>query len=134
MERPKFVSIFSQKSEFCEVTDEKPVDSFIPGQALDLKELVSRFERGQRLNVHNNFAPGSNFYQASDEQAAADLQNETFDDCPPIGVYDVADVEQLKREHEVHKREFISRKKKEAESKQAEPAKAPQDPAPKDPD
>lgn len=126
MNRPNFEPIFTDKSDYCEVSDPQPVESFIPNQALDLKELVSRFERGQRLNVHNNFAPGSNFENISDEEAMRQIQNETFDDCPPTGVYDIADVQQLKEEHEIHKREFASKMKKKRETKQEKPGESQQ--------
>ena len=59
--KPLFESPFADKSEYCEKLSDKPVQTFIPHQAITLKELVTRFEHGQRLNVHQNFAPGSNF-------------------------------------------------------------------------
>ena len=61
MERPNFQPIFSSQNDFCEVTEDKPVSTFIPNQAMKISELMARFERGQRLGVHCNFTPESEF-------------------------------------------------------------------------
>lgn len=118
MNRPNFEPIFSEKREFCEKCSDVPVKTFIPHQAMDLKELVSRFEHGQRLNVHENFRPMSNFTQDS-------IYEESFDDAPPSDVHDIVDVERYYQAHQVHKSEY---KAKKAKSKQAPPKEeAPQD-------
>lgn len=138
MERPKFKRILTQKSDFCEISSEKPVETFVPHQAISIAELVSRFERGQRLNVHSNFAPGSNFENISDEEAMSRIKNESMetDDFPPTDVYDVADVERHYSEHQVHKSEFKERQRKKREEaqqekrKQSQQADEPTPPAP----
>lgn len=118
MNRPNFQPIFSSENEFCEVLDPKPVSNFVPNQSLSLRDLVYRFEHGQRLNVHENFAPMSNFTR--DE-----VYQETFDEAPPIDVNDVVDVHNYYNEHENHKREFNNRQKEKQQSaKQASAKKA----------
>lgn len=97
-------------SRICERTSPQPVKSFVAGQAIDLKTLIQRFERGQRLNVHENFRPMSNFTEGS-------LYVEDFDDAPPDNIHDVVDVEEHYREHQEHKKDFAKRKK---EAKQGE--------------
>lgn len=113
MERPKIFPLFTQKSEFCEKSSKKPVETFIPNQSYTLSELVSRFEKGQRLPCHLNFQPGDNMTKDQ-------LYEETFEDAPPTDVHDIVDVEQHYREHQVHKSEF-NKKKKEKQAKQATP-------------
>lgn len=122
MKRPKFEPIFEKKSDFCEVSSEKPVSSFISGQAISISELIKRFERGQRLGVHCNFRPGENFENISDEQVALQMRAEDMDsdDFPPVGVHDITDVEEHYKIHQAHKADFSARrKKKEDEAKQA---------------
>lgn len=113
MIQKNLIPIFTQKSEFCEVSSPDPVETFVPGQAISLSELVTRFERGQRLNVHNN---PMNIMYRSDEEAAAN--SETFDDAAPDDVHDIVDVHEYYRAHESHKKEFTE-KQKAKKSKQA---------------
>lgn len=125
MKRPNFEQIFSSPDEFLERTDPKPIKSFVPNQAMKLSELMSRFERGQRLNVHTNFKPMSNFTDGK-------VYEETFDEVPPI-CHDVVDVQEYYEAHKAHKAAFQQRQKEKA--KQAkQPKQAPQaDPTPPDP-
>lgn len=129
MERPNFEPIFTKKSDFCEKTNKKPIKEFIPHQAISLKELVSRFERGQRLNVHMNFRPGSNLEDITDEEALERIKREDMesDDFPPTGIYDITDVEAAKREHDIHKSDFKARQQKKREQSQQAPKEAKQD-------
>lgn len=98
---------------FCERSVGTPIDTFVPNQAIQLSELVARFERGQRLNVHTNFDPGSNFESITDEEAFNRLRQEDMDadDFPPTGVYDVADVQRHYEDLQEHKRDFKRRMK-----------------------
>ena len=113
MERPNFEPIFTKKSEFCEKSSKTPVKEFIPHQSTPLRELVARFERGQRLNVHSNFAAGSNFETLSPEEAMQRIKSESLetDDFPPTDVHDVVDVQQHYEALLVHKREFAEKMK-----------------------
>ena len=111
MEIPKVNQIFTKKSDFCEKVSSKPVESYIPNQAIKLSELVSRFEHGQRLNVHQNFRVEDQFTNDS-------IYAESFDDAPPDDVHDVVDVHAYYLEHQKHKAEYSARKKKEKEESQ----------------
>lgn len=131
MNRPNFIPIFTEKSDFCEESVSKPVETFIPKQAISISELVQRFERGQRLNVHANFAPGSNFDNIDDDTALARIKSENIDsdDFPPTNVYDIADVEAHYLAHQEHKQEFSTRLRKKAEdSKQVKPKQTSEEP------
>lgn len=108
-------------SQICERTNPNPIDTFVPHQALDLKTLIQRFERGQRLNVHQNFTPMSNMTSDS-------LYVEDFEEAPPDNVHDIVDVESHYRAHQEHKADYNRRKK---ESKRVEDA--PKDDTKQDP-
>lgn len=126
MERPNFVPILAKK-DYIERTNSKPIETFIPNQAMNLKELVQRFERGQRLNVHENFRPGSNFTQDK-------IYQEDFEDAPPDGVYDVTDVHDYYENHRAHKADFEQRRKdKKKKEKEVTTPTPPPDPTPLDP-
>lgn len=125
MNRPNFEPIFTQKSDFCEKSSPKPVETFVPHQAMSLSELISRFERGQRLNVHQNFKPMDNFTDGT-------LYVEDFEDAPPDDVHDVVDVHNFYLEHKEHKKDFAKRQK-EKKAMQAQQASA-QPAQPADPD
>lgn len=114
MKRPNFEPIFEKKTDFCEVSSEKPVSSFMAGQSISISELIKRFERGQRLGVHCNFRPGENFENISDDQAASQMRAEDMDsdDFPPVGVHDITDVEEHYKMHQAHKADFSARRKK----------------------
>lgn len=133
MERPNFQPIFTKKSDYCEKTNKKPINEFVPHQAITLPELVSRFERGQRLNVHANFRPGSNFEDITDEEALNRIRTENIDadDFPPYDAHDIVDVQNAMQEHEYHKNEFKERmKKKREQAQQAQQQQAQQAPEP----
>lgn len=105
MKRPNFSPIFDEEKDFCEVTSEKPVETFVPNQQIDLRTLIQRFESGQRLNVHENFKPMSNFTNGS-------MYVEDYEDAPPDGVYDIVDVHNALNEHEQTKKVAKSAKAK----------------------
>lgn len=93
-----------------ERVDEKPDSSFVPNQAIKLSELVARFQRGQRLNVH--MTTPNEFY-ATDEEAK--LHHEHFDDCPPADLNDIVDVMQYQEELDQRKKDLKDRVKKRKE-------------------
>lgn len=135
MKRPIFQTIFEQKSDFCEKSSKMPVETMIPGQAIKISELVVRYDRGQRLNVHANFPAGSNFDNITDEEALRQIQNEVIDEnmFPSDDVHDLVDVQREYEAQEARKAEFAEKIKKKR-SPQAPPQdEAPQDPKPDDP-
>lgn len=124
MKQANPIEFFEKKSDYCERSSSTPVKTFVPHQAITLRELVSRFERGQRLNVHSNFTPGDNFTR---DKAYV----EDFDDAPPHDITDVVDVEHYYRAHQEHVKDFKARQKAK-KAQQATPKEAPpaNEPAP----
>ena len=136
--RPKFEPIFTKKSDYCEKSSQTPISSFVPHQAISLTELISRFERGQRLNVHMNFRVGDNLENISDEEALDRISSESMDtdDFPPTDVHDVVDVQRELELNDIHKREFKERqkeKKKQAQQAAKQAQQAQQDELSSDP-
>lgn len=99
---------------FFEKSSDIPVKTFVPHQAITLRDLVSRFERGQRLNVHQNFSPQSNMTEGQ-------IVEESFEEAAPDDIHDIVDVYSYMKEHEQRKSAFNKRQKekKQVESKQA---------------
>lgn len=99
-----------KNGNFFEKSSEVPVKTFVPHQAITLKELVSRFERGQRLNVHQNFVPKSNMTEGQ-------IVEETFEEAAPDDIHDIVDVHNYMQEHEQRKDAFNKRKKEKEKTK-----------------
>lgn len=111
MEKPKIFIKFAKQSEYCEKSSSKPVSSFIPKQAMTLAEMVARFDRGQRLNIKQNFAPEQQFTQNS-------IYEEDFDDAPPDDIHDIVDVQNAYETHKQKVSEFKEKRKKKPAPKQ----------------
>lgn len=114
-----------------EVCSATPCDKWKPMEAMGIREMLIRSERGQRLDVHTRFrAEGipDNMYQAKYDAKGCilpDENEETFDHTPPDGVDDIVDVIRLQEETNNRKEELRKkRKKSEEESKKREEAKA----------
>lgn len=102
MNKPKIFKNFSiDELDFCEKSSSTPDECFVPGQAIRLSELVARFERGQRLNVH--------LYNSN--IVSEDTPDERFDDAPPEDIQDIVDVDAYNRSLKERKRDLQSRKK-----------------------
>lgn len=119
MKRPIFEPIITQK-EASERSSSTPISTFVPHQAMNLAELIRRFESGQRLNVHENFPAMSNFTRDK-------IYSESFEDAPGDDVHDIVDIQREIESHNDHKKDYQQRKKKAqadaAQRKQAEEAK-----------
>lgn len=113
MKRSNFESIL-EKKDYVERSSSKPVETFIPNQAMNLKELVLRFERGQRLNVHENFRAGSNFTESK-------IYEEDFEDAPPDDIHDIVDVQQYYESHKQRKSDFKEKLKSKNQKTEAKP-------------
>lgn len=104
------------------------VDSLVPGEAMSIKEMLQRTERGQRINVHtrmNGDLP-DNMYRVDylrDENGRIvtdregnpiehDYHAETFENTPPDDINDIVDVQRFKEEHEERKKALKERKRK----------------------
>lgn len=121
------VFTLTNPKDYCEKSNSKPIKAFIPNQAISLKELVTRFERGQRLNIHENFKPLSNCTNGNY------IYEEDFDDAPPDDVHDIVDVHRYYLEHEEHKEDYQRRQKEKGKKTQQASAKQVDEPTPPDP-
>lgn len=101
-----------------ERVSQKSDPSFVPHQAIKLSELVARFQRGQRLNVH--MTTPNEFY-ATDEEVKRN--SERFEDCPPADIHDIVDVMQYQEELDQRKSDLKDRIAKKKAEKLAEEKK-----------
>jgi len=106
----------------------KPIKTLVPGEAMSIKEMLVRTERGQRLNVHmrmNGNLP-DNMYPVdylrdefgrivTDKEGNPiehDYKAEGFENTPPDDINDIVDVQRFKEAHEERKKAFKERQKK----------------------
>lgn len=118
-----------------EVCSSTPCDKWKPKEAMSIREMLVRTERGQRIDVHTRFrAEGipDNMYQAKfDAQGRMlpDDQEETFDHTPPDDVNDIVDVIRYNEELNERKEELNKKRQKREDAKppQAAPPTDPKD-------
>lgn len=100
---------------FFEICSATPCDKFKPHEAMSIREMLIRTERGQRLDVHTRFrAEGipDNMYQAQfdhEGKLIPDKLEDTFDHTPPDGVNDIVDV--IRYQEELNERREELRKR-----------------------
>lgn len=104
MKRPNFERIICTK-DASEVSDSKPIETFVPHQSFTLSEIMSRFEKGQRL-------PARPLFDLEQEFTKGEVYMEDFEDAPPDDVRDVVDVQDHYMEHQEHKKDYSERQKK----------------------
>lgn len=101
-----------------EVCSATPCNAWKPKEAMSIREMLIRTQKGQRLDVNTRFrAEGipDNMYQAKyDAQGRIlpDDHEDTFDHTPPDGVADIVDVIRLQEETNQRKEELKRRSKK----------------------
>lgn len=122
MNNPRVLEHFGKKNSiFCEKTSSKPVEGFVPGQAVKLSELFDRFTKGQRLNIHIN--PMNEFFP----EDQVEKHTEPFEAAPPEDIQDIVDVEEYHKSVQEHKREFHERQKSKRQKSESKAEKAPQE-------
>ena len=116
--------IAKDKSEVVfEVCSSVPCNKWKPKEAMSIREMLVRTERGQRIDVHTRFrAEGipDNMYQAKfDAQGRMlpDDHEETFDHTPPDGVADIVDLIRYNEELNERKEELKKKRQKREEAK-----------------
>lgn len=139
LQDPKKSSIFApeiaqDKSKVVfEVCSATPCNSWKPKEAMGIREMLIRTERGQRLDVHTRFrAEGipDNMYQAKfDAQGRMlpDELEETFDHTPPDDVADIVDVIRIQEETNQRKEELRKRRSNKSVANAEEPAPKPKE-------
>lgn len=129
LQDPKNSSIFASeiaqdKSHVVfEVCSATPCKSWKPQEAMSIRDMLVRTERGQRLDVHTRFrAEGipDNMYQAKFDAQGRMLPDdleETFDHTPPDEVNDIVDVIRYNEELNERKEELKNKRQKREEAK-----------------
>lgn len=111
-----------------EVCSATPCEAWKPKEAMSIREMLIRTERGQRLDVHTRFrAEGipDNMYQAKFDAQGRMLPDEfeeTFDHTPPDDVADIVDVIRLQEETNQRKEELRKRRSNKSVANADEPA------------
>lgn len=114
-----------------ERSSDKAVEAFQPGEALSIREMLVRTERGQRINVHTRFRaeniPDNMYYAQYDQNGniIPDKEEDTFAHTPPDGMNDITDVMQYSEELQERKRQLKQRKKTVANAPESAPADKP---------
>lgn len=115
-----------------------PTDKLVPNEALGLREMFERTQRGQRLNVHTRMRTDDcpdNMYRAEyevdpvsgDRRIKRDQFEENFDHVPPSDMNDITDVLRFSEEIAAQKKELLEKRRKDiASAKKSAPAKEPE--------
>lgn len=117
-----------------------PCKSFKPGEAMSVRDMLIRTERGQRLDVHTRFRaegiPDNMYYREYEEvqlpdgsiekRPKPDLKEDRFEQSPPDGIADIVDVMRYQEELN-ERREALRAKRKDKPSANAD------EPEPKSP-
>lgn len=126
-----------------EVCSATPCNAWKPKEAMSIREMLVRTERGQRLDVHTRFrAEGipDNMYYAEyedvrlqdgtiEKRVKRDTLEDTFDHTPPDDVADIVDVIRLQEETDRRKEELRQRGSKKSVANANEPSpKSKEDP------
>lgn len=144
LQDPKKSSIFASEKSIVvfEKCSKTPCKLWKPKEAMTIREMLIRSERGQRLDVHTRFrAEGipDNMYFAEyedvqlpdgtiEKRVKRDTQEDTFDHTPPDDVADIVDVIRLQEETNARKEELKKKRKQQTVANAPKP-----DPKP-DPD
>lgn len=120
-----------------EVASQEPCKSWKPQEAMSIRDMLIRTERGQRLDVHTRFRaegiPDNMYPMEFDEQGRMkpDLQEDGFEHTPPDDINDITDVIRYQEELSARKEELKGRRKKKTVANADEPAPAPKPNEPK---
>ena len=111
-----------------------PAKSWKPGEAMSIREMLIRSERGQRLGVNTRFRAENipdNMYPMEFERVKDqngnlqvvpkhDDKEDTFDHTPPDGVNDIVDI--LRLQEEMNERKAALKRSKSAKKPQEAPS------------
>lgn len=145
LQDPKNSSIFAPEIEkgmspvVFEICSATPCSVWKPKEAMSIREMLIRSERGQRLDVHTRFrAEGipDNMYMAEFEDVRLpngeivkrmkrDTKEDTFDHTPPDDVNDIVDVIRIQEETNQRKEELRKRRSNKSIANADEPAPKP---------
>lgn len=109
-----------------------PCEAVTPGEALTIREMFDRTQRGQRLDVHSRMrsddCPDNMYRMQVDPKTGApiDPDGETFEHTPPDGMNDIVDVLRHGEEIAERKRQLKEKRKQKPVANAPESAPAPQ--------
>lgn len=127
-----------------EKSSSTPTPNLVPNEAVSIRELLIRTQRGQRLDVHTRMRTDDcpdNMYRAEYEQdpqtgelrVKPDPFEETIDHTPPSGMLDIVDVQRYSEEIAERKKALLEKRKKGVASAQSSaPAKKPEEQKPEE--
>lgn len=116
LQDPKNSSIFAAEKEkrvfvtpltYClipEISSSTPCKALKPNEAMGIRDMLQRTERGQRLNVHtrmrNDKCPDNMYHMEfnPDGTMKPDPLGETIDHTPPGDINDIVDVQRYQEE------------------------------------
>lgn len=116
-----------------------PSDNLVPNEALSLRDLFDRTQRGQRLDVHQRMRTDDcpdNMYRAEYERdpktgeihIKPDPYEETFDHVPPDNMNDIVDVQRYSEEIAERKKALQEKRQKTiANARESAPAPKPEE-------
>lgn len=122
-----------------EKTSQQPTKNLVPNEALSLREMFERTQRGQRLNVHTRMRTDDcpdNMYRAEfysdphtgEVRQKPDPYEETFDHVPPGDMNDITDIQAFSQEIAARKKELQAKRSKDiANARKSAPAHDPGD-------
>ena len=110
----------TEKRPVFEIVSSEPCSVWKPKEAMSIREMLIRTERGQRIDVHTRFRSENipdNMYFAEyenvrmpdgsiEKRVKHDDLEDSFDHTPPDGVVDIVDVMNLQEETKQRKEEF----------------------------
>lgn len=95
-----------------------PCDAVTPGEALTIREMFDRTQRGQRLDVHTRMrtddCPDNMYRMQTDPKTGEpiDPYGESFEHTPPDGMNDIVDIQHYSEEIAERKRTLERKRKK----------------------
>ena len=117
-----------------ERSSSKPCEALKPNEAMGIREMLERTERGQRLNVHtrmrNDDCPDNMYHMEfnPDGTLKPDNLEDTFAHTPPGDINDIVDVQRYQEELAARKEALKDKyKKKVASAPKSAPADADKD-------
>lgn len=113
-----------------------PTENLVPNEALSLRDLFDRTQRGQRLGVNTRMRTDDcpdNMYrmeyekdpQTGEMRVKADPYEETFDHVPPEGMNDIVDVQRYSEEI-AERKKALQEKRQQAIANAKKPAPVPE--------
>lgn len=133
----RFLTPFTAPPIF-EISSPQPTPYLVPNEALGLRDLFDRTQRGQRLGVHTRMRTDDcpdNMYRMEYEidpktgepVPKRDPYEETLDHVPPSGINDIVDVQAYSEELAERKRELQAKRQRDiANARKSAPAPKPE--------